>query len=86
MFNATNFKALNDRLLVKVMKEEEKSDGFIITSKTNTNFMKGRVISTAKPKTIRDEYIVYFERSNSVEIDNDYRIIKEEDILGFQHP
>jgi len=91
-----NFKPLKDRVLVKYSEEEEKSSGGLyIPDSAKEKPQKGEIIAVGSGKTTDDGKMqkmdvkvgdnVLFDKYSGSKINmdnNEYLIIREEDILG----
>jgi len=90
------FRPLHDRLLVKRLEEEEKTKGgIIIPDSAKEKPMEGKIIAAGKGKKLEDGKIsaldvkvgdkVLFSKYAGTDIkidDEDYLIMREDDILG----
>jgi len=88
-----NFKPLGDRVLVKRLEGEERTEGgIIIPEAAKERAQIGEVIAVGPGRLDRDGKIipmnvnvgdkVYFGKYSGTEAGDDYIIMREEDILG----
>lgn len=88
-----NIRPLGDRVLVKRLEPEEKtSGGIIIPDVAKEKVQMGRVIAIGKgrilpdgkvmPLQLNEGDIVFFGKYSGTEADQDFVILKEDEILG----
>ena len=79
-------RAVNNYIIIKGIKEEQKTDsGFIIQDNTEFRYLKGQVISVGeRTEAITLDDIVYYDRHAGHEVifdDNTYIVIKQQDVV-----
>ena len=90
-----NFRPLGDRILVKRIKEENKTEaGIILPTETNQTIKLGVIIATGPgrqdergnliPINVKENETIYFVKYSGTEVDDDHLILRENEIVGIQ--
>jgi len=86
------FRPLGDRVLIKLVELEEKtSSGIIIPDAAKEKPQTGKVIAIGQgrihegvttPLTVKTDDLVYIGKYTGTDAGDNYRIVREDDILG----
>jgi chaperonin GroES len=87
-----NFRPLGDRVLIKLVEQEQKTtSGIIIPDAAREKPQFGKVVATGQgrlvegkviPLAVKAGDIVYVGKYSGTDAGDDHRIIREDDILG----
>jgi chaperonin GroES len=87
-----NFRPLGDRVLIKLVEQEQKTtSGIIIPDAAREKPQTGKVVATGQgrliegkvmPLAVKAGDIVYVGKYSGTDAGDDHRIIREDDILG----
>ena len=88
-----NLRPLGDRVLIKLIKPENKTEaGIILPSETNQTIRLGVIIAVGPgkrnpqgkliPMRVKENETVYLAKYSGTELDNDHLIIREDEIIG----
>lgn len=79
-----NFEVIEDRLLIKPLKEENEG-GILVPDSIKDNFTEGEVIKAGGSSTIQTGIIVFYKYGSGVDLSidgNKYKLIREEDAVA----
>lgn len=79
----SNFKPINDFVLVELLDKEEKTlGGILIPSVAQEKNQMAKVIHPGKSDQLQPGDTVYYKKYFGVQLDDKYTVLKEEEILG----
>lgn len=79
----SNFKPINSFVLVEIKKNESQtSSGIIIPTDAREQDQKGTVIHAGNSKQLEAGNVIYYRKYTGTNLDDNFLVLKEEDILG----
>ena len=79
----SKFRPINDSVLVKLVPKETKtSTGLFLPQQASVDNQKAMVVCPGNSKQLNPEDIVILKKFAGQELDDEFVVVKEEDILG----
>jgi co-chaperonin GroES (HSP10) len=84
------FKPFKDNVLLKINKPQEKTESGIYLTSSPDLSPSGTIVSVSKNLTVDHTdleigSVVYFKKHMAIELDKEYVVVHERDILGVMH-